>query len=182
MLTTTDALLTNFIAMVKHNFRSPGWYPTYSLQMPFKKVAAAILYSLYIPPPVSSTSPIPSFGQCHPSPPKPPPWLDGDSASPSPPTDASPRNTAATRQPGFCLLDARSAYMRLLLSLSYARPTPEWLGPSTARAFTAAGLLDTDKESSAALEAEALLAALSDSQRMTKVLRGEISEFAGVDT
>jgi hypothetical protein len=80
-LTVDNAILANFQAMVKGNFRGPGPYPTYSLHMVSKKAnstnnattaSGGATITQPIPPPSgTSTSPIPSFGQRNRSPPIP---------------------------------------------------------------------------------------------------------------
>jgi len=73
-LTVDNPILGNFEAMVKRDFSRPsqGPYPTYSLQMVSKRAAkaAASASATPVPEPNSTTSPIPMFGQRHPSPPK----------------------------------------------------------------------------------------------------------------
>jgi hypothetical protein len=88
--------------------------------------------------------------------------------------------------PGFAPSQhARPPYMRPSSSLSNARPSPEWLGPRTARAFAAAGLLDNDKDSSGNLNRSTSRAGLarSGSDRNTRSQRAPsriaLSEASG---
>jgi len=113
-LTVDNPILSNFETMVKRDFRQAGPYPTYSLQMVSKKAAnTSPPHSTHVAPPNSSTSPIPSFGQRYPSPPKPvQPPPPGTAAAPygSPPatpdtpssctsTTTSPTSTASPTTP-----------------------------------------------------------------------------------
>jgi hypothetical protein len=106
-LTVDNPILSNFEMMVKRDFRGPAPYPTYSLQMVSKKAnivsTSSSSPSTPVPPPNSSTSPIPSFGQRQSSPPKPiqPPPLSNitttsyDTPPMTPPTP-SPSNSTST--------------------------------------------------------------------------------------
>ncbi|KAL0067940.1 hypothetical protein AAF712_005109 [Marasmius tenuissimus] len=70
-LTVDNPILSNFEALVKQDFSSTqASYPTYSLQMVSKRAvkAASSSTATPIPEPNSTTSPIPSFHQCHSSP------------------------------------------------------------------------------------------------------------------
>jgi hypothetical protein len=97
-LTVDNAILANFQAMVKRDFRGPGPYPTYSLHMVSKKAnsmnnattasGGATISQPTPPPSGTSTSPIPSFGQRNPSPPKP--------VLPPPPSSATSMSTASS--------------------------------------------------------------------------------------
>jgi hypothetical protein len=82
-LTVDNPILNNFETMVKRDFRGPGPYPTYSLQMVSKKAANITSSSTPMPPPNSSSSPIPSFGEGH------------TSSSPPRPVQPAPPGTAA---------------------------------------------------------------------------------------
>jgi hypothetical protein len=71
-VTVDSSILSNFEMMVKRDFRTPGPYPTYSLQMVSKKVhTSSPSRSSTVAPPSSSASPIPCFGQKYPTSPKP---------------------------------------------------------------------------------------------------------------
>jgi hypothetical protein len=131
-LTVDNSILSNFETLVKRDFCTPGPYPTYSLQMVSRKAnisPSSYSHPSHIPPPNSSTSPIPSFGQRHPSPPKPihPPPPPGTSSSSHPSygtppatpdtpsscsssTSTSPTSTASPRTPaGIVDLSAQIA-------------------------------------------------------------------------
>jgi Cyclin, N-terminal domain len=105
-LTVDGSILANFEAMVKRDFRGPGPYPTYSLQMVSKKLqkspSQAVLagsqkFSSYISSYSSNTSPVSSLDQHNPSPPKllqVPPPESGTTSYTTAPFPTSPSNSA----------------------------------------------------------------------------------------
>ncbi|KAJ7668627.1 hypothetical protein DFH06DRAFT_203920 [Mycena polygramma] len=111
-LTVDNPILSNFEAMVNHDFapNAKGPYPTYSLHMVSKRAAkaAASASATPIPEPNSTTSPIPAFGQqrqatptkAYPAPPPPiiPPPLYKKSTSPMTP-DTPPQSYSNTTSP-----------------------------------------------------------------------------------
>lgn len=112
-LTVDNPILENFEKMVKRDFRGPGPYPTYSLQMVSKRAARAAAQPATaattaptsaptpMPPPNTTTSPIPMFGQQQQqsSPPKPsaqPPSKPSYGSSPTTPDTPSPSYSTST--------------------------------------------------------------------------------------
>lgn len=73
-LTVDATTLKNFETMVRKDFHGQGPYPTYVMSMfSSKKTDVSPPSHMPIPPPNSSTSPIPMFGNTHSSTPPPPP-------------------------------------------------------------------------------------------------------------
>ncbi|KAL4268494.1 Cyclin-like protein [Pleurotus pulmonarius] len=104
-LTVDNPILANFETMVKRDFRGPGPYPTYSLQLVSKRAikAAASTSNTPVPPPhTTTTSPIPVFGQQQQqqqqrqaSPPK-PAYINTNVTYSSPPTPDTPSSSYST--------------------------------------------------------------------------------------
>jgi hypothetical protein len=149
-LTVDNPILANFETIVKRDFRGPGPYPTYSLQMVSKKAANATSSSTPMPPPNSSSSPIPSFGERHPSPPKPlQPAPPGTSAAPygTPPTtpdtpstshsnSTSPASSASPPTPaGIVDLSAKIASAESSPVLSILAEKPPQVHPLKSKMF-----------------------------------------------
>jgi hypothetical protein len=146
-LTVDIPILTNFETMVKRDFRTPGPYPTYSLQMVSRKATASPCHSS---PPNTSTSPIPAFSHRHPSPPKPlQPPPPGSAAAPygSPPatpdtpssctsTITSPASTASPTTPaGIVDLSAQIVSCDSSPGLSIRTEKPPPIHPLKAKMY-----------------------------------------------
>ncbi|KAL0955762.1 hypothetical protein HGRIS_001976 [Hohenbuehelia grisea] len=102
-LTVDNPILNNFEAMVKRDFRGPGPYPTYSVNLVSKRAmkAAASASATPVPPPhATTTSPIPSFAQQDktpkPKPANPYPIHTNCPTYSSPPTPDTPSSSYST--------------------------------------------------------------------------------------